>query len=127
MATASVLPCGTAPRGVEIQGITGIAQSRLAAIEQQDDSAHEPGQPGLPRVGELTVDNIKATIGPLLAESLPEFATDVQNEMALVREINTRQYTPTPLRLPTFCPGCPHRASVTLPSMGNALYSPHCV
>jgi indolepyruvate ferredoxin oxidoreductase len=76
--------------------------------------AFPAGYEGFPRVGELTPDSIKAQLGPMLLDAFPNYATQVQAELTLQQEIMNRDYNPTPLRLPTFCPGCPHRASISL-------------
>lgn len=73
-----------------------------------------PNQPeGFPPFGELNPDLIKQKLAPILRDAFPG-ATDIQREMAVLQEIASRRYRPTPLRLPSFCAGCPHRASITL-------------
>ena len=72
------------------------------------------GQAGFPSIGALVPDLIKAKLGPMLMQAFPQQAASVESELLKQQEIMAREYNPTPLRPPTFCPGCPHRASVTL-------------
>ncbi|MFQ5613967.1 MAG: DUF6537 domain-containing protein, partial [Anaerolineae bacterium] len=68
---------------------------------------------GFPRYGELDPDLIKHKLAPILAAAFPE-QDSIRRELDLLDEIAARRYKAMPLRVPSFCAGCPHRASVTL-------------
>lgn len=112
---------------IVIEEKEGLLEERIKAIlygRQQD--TNQTGPPpavygkrfphqaeGFPQFGDLNPDLIKNKLAPLLRQVFPA-ATGLDREMAILEEIASRQYQTTPLRVPSFCAGCPHRASVTL-------------
>jgi indolepyruvate ferredoxin oxidoreductase len=108
---------------VVIEEKEGLLEERIKALlysEQRAGASQAiygkklPHQPeGFPKFGDLNPDLIKQKLAPLVRDIFPS-ARGIELEMTGLAEIAARQYRTTPLRVPSFCAGCPHRASVTL-------------
>ena len=82
----------------------------------------EEGKQLFPVHGEMEADSITQALGPQLNKH--GTSPSVQARVAYVERVNERATKPTkvfPLRLPTYCSGCPHSTGATLGEGQEAL------
>jgi indolepyruvate ferredoxin oxidoreductase len=90
----------------------------------------ERDMPCLPLDNELTVDSIaEALVARLRPLALPEGVRARLEERLAIMVQRRRQregYTPASIRLPHYCPGCPHNSSTRVPEGSRALAGIGC-
>jgi len=77
------------------------------------------GLVGIPEIRGLHPSIVTERLGPLIestcGQSIPAGGLEgLKREMATIEAANNAEVPPIPARLPTFCPGCPHRDSADL-------------